>query len=222
MNPDEQRFELLKLERQIDEQFKKISLIGQLPIQRDDFEQIILKAATLLQGQRNNLRLIPDKVYLLLMIFCARFEDTSEKGFWEVFLGKFGLPADFNTQNKCRDRFKEARRSVPFFHFPDEGYACVTPVYYHAMIPQLCVQDLVKLIWRLNKDPGWDVVTDLGITQLAKMLPATVSHLHLAKPLVRFVQSANSQQIATELIHGICEHAHLWEEGALQSDEIAL
>lgn len=222
MKPSEERFELLKLERQLDEQFQKISLIGQLPIQRDDFEQIIQKAASLLQGQRNNLRLIPDKVYLLLMTFCARFEDTSEKGFWEVFLDRLRLPTDLNTQNKCREQFKEARRCVPFLHFPKEGYACVTPVYYHAMIPQLCVPDMVKLIWRLNKDPGWSVVTDLGTKQLAELLPATVSHLHLAKPLARFVQSANSQQIAVTFIHDICESAHLWQEGTLQSDEIAL
>lgn len=212
--------ELFRLERKLEQQFQSVNLIGQLQIEKDDFEQVVQSAVNFLDGQRKNIGRIPSKAFLFLMVLCARFEDTSEKGFWDVFLHKLGLPFDPNIQNVCREKFRQARGSLPDLYFPDEGYACVTPVLYHAVVPQVCVPDMVKLIKRLNKDPGWGMIANLGIEELAKLLPETVEKLHTSKSLKRFVQKEYSKQIAIEFVHGVCESAHLWQEGELKNEEI--
>jgi len=220
MKTGDDLIELLQLERKLEQQFQNVNLIGQLQVERDDLEQVIQSAVNLLNGQRINIGRIPNKVFLFLMVFCARFEDTSEKGFWDAFLHKLGLAFDPNIQNVCRERFRQARDSVSDLYFPDEGYACVTPVLYHAVVPQVCVPDMVKLIRRLNKEPGWDVIANLGMEELVKLLPETVERLHTSKPLKRFVQKEYSKRIAVDFVHGICESAYLWQEGELRSEEI--
>lgn len=220
MKTGNELFELLELEQQLEQQFQNISLIGQLQIEKAEFEQAVQYAITLLDGQRKNISRVPDKVFLFLMIFCARFEDTSEKGFWNAFLRTLQLPTDQNTQNACREKFRQARQNASDLYFPDEGYACVTPVLYHAVVPQVCVPDMIKLISRLNHDPGWDVIADLRSEELIELLPETADRLYLTKALKRFVQKEYSRPIAVEFVHGICESAYLWQEGEFSSEEI--
>lgn len=85
--------------------------IGQLSLSALDYERLLTAVKKTLRGDAEKLKEIPERLFLVLMIFCARYQDTSS-GFWSHFLEGFGLPNNSEMADACRERFTAARKLV--------------------------------------------------------------------------------------------------------------
>ncbi len=193
--------------------------IGQLPFTQNDYENLSRAVRDVLQRDPDNLKKISDRVMLVLMIFCARYEDTSVS-FWSAFLHNIGLPNDSDIQKACREKFRKASLLAEHLHFPSGGYEYVTKILYHAIIPQSCVSEMAGLLRKLDSDAGWDLIAEMNLEQLEAQLPEVASRAHLTRPLKRFVSTPNSRRLATKLVRDLCEMAYLHQRGVFLSDEI--
>jgi len=212
---------LVKAEKQLAKTLDNVIFVGESRILNQEYyTDHMLAVRRTVRGQLKRVSLIPPRVLFVLMVLCARHNDISEHGFWDCFLKAIGLPNDQNSQAACRSGFREARSLLPNLHFPEGGYACVTPVLYHAVIPQTCVPEMAQLLRKLEQEVGWDAIADMEIQQLDFHLPAAASRAHATKPLIRFVSDAQSRRIAGQLVRDLCEAAYLHKTGEFQIDEI--
>ncbi|MCG3143027.1 MAG: hypothetical protein HONDAALG_00339 [Gammaproteobacteria bacterium] len=154
------------------------------------------------------------------MVFCARYEDTYTSGYWPVFLDRLGLRNEGGVQNACRQRFKEARGSLEHLYFPAEGYKYVTPILFHAVIPQVCVPEMAGLLHDIGQDAGWDAIAELEIGELERQLPAVVKKVRATKALSRFVNNSHSRRLAAQFVHDLCEAAYLRQRGVFRLRDI--
>jgi hypothetical protein len=211
---------LRKIEVQLRRELGRIRLVGQLAGSQRSYERLAHEVKAFLAGKSEKIAEVPDGLWLVLLVFYARYEYRSEQHFWANFLQRLGLTDEPKVQNACRKQFKEAQRSFGHLYFPNEGYTCVTPILYHAVIPQSCVAELANLIGDIGVGAGWETVMDLGLDELAAQLPSVVASAHATKPLSRFVISSYSRQLAAQLVHDLCEAAYLHHRGELTAQQI--
>lgn len=214
------RIDLAKIEKLFERSFANVELLGQLKFTIEDYRQINRIARETLNKKASNLEKIPDRVFLALMVFCARFEDISVSGFWSVFLEGLELRNDSGTQNACRKRFHEMQDNLEQLYFPAEGYTCVTPILYHTVIPQVCVPEMARLLRELGQNAGWDAVTELEAEELEAQLPIAVSKMRTTKTLSRFVNNPHSRRLAAQFVHDLCEAAYLHQRGVFRLHDI--
>ncbi|MDQ3010698.1 MAG: hypothetical protein M3X11_08370, partial [Acidobacteriota bacterium] len=179
----------------------QVRLIGQLPVTEEKYLRLAQTAKELVAGQSERLVELPDCVLLALMVFCARYEDTSDEGFWAIFLCRIGLPNEGRIQTICREQFKRAKQTLSRTHkqlyFPDEGRrVCVTPILYHAVIPQACMQEMADMLRSVEQNAGWDAVIQMELEELESQLSSAVVRSHATKTLSLFVSHTNSRRIA--------------------------
>ncbi len=210
---------LRKLETQLRRELAKVRLIGQLAGTRESYERIVRDVKTFLAGEAERITGVPDGIWLALLVFYARYEYISQ-AFWPTFLQRLGLDNEPKVQNLCRQRFKKAQSSFRHLYFPVEGYTCITPVLYHAVVPQGCVSELADLLRDIGHQAGWDTVVEMELEELAAQLPTVASRAHTTKPLTRFVTQAHSRRLAAELIHDLCDAAYLHQRGELTTPQI--
>jgi len=160
------KIDLAKVEKILDRSFGKVGLLGELRFTLDDYRRVARAVKEALNKNPENLEKIPERVFLALLVFCARYEDTYTSGYWPVFLQRLGLRNDAGVQNACRKRFKEARGNLEHLYFPAEGYKYVTPILYHAVIPQADID--FKCI--LPRQPA-QALPDLRKARLALLRP---------------------------------------------------
>jgi len=106
--------DLTAVERRLDQALSSLAdseFIGQLPLSPFDYARLLAAVKKALRGDGERLKEIPERVFLVLMIFCARYQDTSS-GFWSRFLEGFGLPNVSEIESACRERFTAARKLV--------------------------------------------------------------------------------------------------------------
>lgn len=221
MSETTHRIQLAKLEKSLERSITSLELLGELNFTPENYTQACLAAQELLNQQRCNLTKIPDRVFVTLLVFCARYEDTSVAGFWSVFLQRLGLRNDALNQNACRQRFYEAKQNLAPLYFPAEGYACLTPISFHAIIPQVCVPEMVSLLRHIGRGAGWDAVADLEISEIERQLQLAASKLRMTKAVYRFVSDTHSRKLAAQLVQDLCEAAHLHQRGVFLSQQIA-
>ncbi len=214
------KIDLAKVEKILDRSFGKVELLGQLRFTLDDYLRVARSVKDALNKNPENLEKIPERVFLALLVFCARYEDTYTSGYWHVFLDRLGLRNDAGVQNLCRKRFKEARANLEHFYFPAEGYKYVTPILYHAVIPQVCVPEMARLLHEIGQDSGWDAVAEMDIEELEKRLPMVVEEARATRPLKRFVNTGHSRRLASQFVYDLCEAAHLHQCGVFRLQDI--
>jgi hypothetical protein len=193
--------------------------IGQLPLSALDYERLLAGVKKTLRGDAERLKEIPERLFLVLMIFCARYQDTSS-GFWSHFLEGFGLPNNSEMEDACRERFTAARKLVSHLYFPTEGYRYVSKILYHAIIPQCCVPEMASLIRKLDQDAGWDIVAEMELVQLQRQLAEAVVRVNATRPLSRFVGKPESRGQAAKIVQDLCEVAYLHQCGVFDKEEI--
>ena len=214
---------LVKAERELEKALEKVIFIGESRLFNSMYYvRLMLAARRTVRGQWDRVSLVPPRTLFVLMVLCARHHDISEHGFWDCFLKEIGLPNDQNSQAACRSRFKRARSLLNALHFPEGGYSCVTPVLYHAVIPQTCVPEMARFLRKLDHEVGWDAIAEMELQQLDFHLPGATSLAHATKPLVRFVSDVQSRRIAGGLVRDLCEAAYLHKIGEFHADEIEL
>lgn len=224
MSRDHSLLKLRKIEAGLRKKLAGVALIGQLSSARTNYLRLVAEVKTLVAGKDEGLADVPDCVLLALMVFCARYEDTSAEGFWAVFLRRIGLSNTPRAQAACRERFKEAKeslcRSHSHLYFPAEGYSCVTPILYHAIIPQACVPEMAELLSGISHGAGWDAVSEMEMEQLEAQLPSIAHRAHATKTLTRFITGANTRRLATRMVHDLCDAAYLHQRQELSADQI--
>jgi hypothetical protein len=214
------KIDLAKVEKILDRSFGKVGLLGELRITLDDYRRVARAVKEALNKNPENLERIPERVFLALLVFCARYEDTYTSGYWPVFLEQLGLRNDAGVQNACRKRFKEARGNLEHLYFPAEGYKYVTPILYHAVIPQVCVPEMARLLHEIGQDSGWDTVSEMEIGELERRLPTVVEEARATVSLRRFVNNSHSRRLAAQFVHDLCEAAHLHQRGVFRLQDI--
>ena len=171
---------LINAERELAKALANVVFIGESRfLTHEYYRKHILAVQRTVRGQSQRVRLVPPTALLVLMVLCARLDDISEHGFWDCFLKAIGLPSDQNSQAACRSRFKEARSLLRHLHFPEGGYACVTPVLYHAVIPQKCIPEMARLLQKLDQEVGWDAIAAMEPQQLDFHLPTAIAALFI-------------------------------------------
>jgi hypothetical protein len=214
------KIELARVEMILARSFGKVELLGQLRFTIDDYRGVSQAVKAALNKKPENLEWIPDRVFLTLLVFCARYEDTYTSGFWTPFLERLGLRNDAGVQNACRKRFDEARSKLERLYFPIEGYKYVTPILYHAVIPQACVPEMARLLHEIGEYSGWDAVSEMEIEELERHLPIVAQRARATKSLSRFVNNGYSRRLAAQFIHDLCEAAHLRQRGVFRLQDI--
>ncbi|MCI0388097.1 MAG: hypothetical protein MOB07_04925 [Acidobacteria bacterium] len=216
------KIDLAKVEKTLDRSFGKAEMLGELRFTLDDYLRVARAVKESLNKNPENLEKIPERVFLMLLVFCARYEDTYASGYWPVFLERLGLRNDGGVRNACRKRFKEARSHLEHLYFPAEGYKYVTPILYHAVIPQVCVPEMASLLHKIgqDEDAGWDAVAEMGIEELERQLPAVVEKARATVSLRRFVNNSHSRRLAAQFVHDLCEAACLHQRGVYRLQEI--
>ncbi|MGE0884272.1 MAG: hypothetical protein AB7P14_12065 [Blastocatellales bacterium] len=214
------KIDLAKAEKLLERAFDKVELLGQLRFTSDDYLRVSRAVKETLNKKTDNLERIPERVFLALMVFCARYEDTYTSGYWPIFLDRLGLHNEGGVRNACRQRFKEARGSLEHLYFPAEGYKYVTPILFHAVIPQVCVPEMAGLLHEIGQDAGWDAVAELEIGELERQLPTVVKKVRATKALSRFVNNSHSRRLAAQFVHDLCEAAYLHQRGVFRLRDI--
>lgn len=217
-----EHYERLNLES-IDEvlrwKFETIQLIGQLGITREDFVRLAAEVKSQLVRNPGRLKQIPKRVLLLLMVFCARYEDTSA-GFWGAFCEKIGLQSEGGVQSRCRQLLDESWRKWQHIYFPSGGYKYVTRILYHSIIPQARVEEMARLISSLGSTVGWDAIADMEIEELERLLGQAEGRFHLSGALRRFLTDVHSRPLASQLVQDLCEAACLYLERGRDQGEL--
>lgn len=216
---------LRKIESRLRRDLARVRLIGELRTTKENYLKLAHETKQMLAGQSEQLKEVPDCVLLALMVFCARYEDTSDKGFWAIFLHRIGLPNEGRIQTGCREQFKLARKNLGRTHknlyFPDENRrVCVTPILYHAVIPQACVQEMADMLRSVGQNAGWDAVIQMELEELESQLSSAVVRSHSTKTLSLFVSHTNSRRIAAQLFYDLCDAANLHQRGELTAEQI--
>lgn len=215
-----ERLNLESIDEELRWKFESIQLIGQLGITRDDFVRLAAEVKSELVRNPVQLKQIPKSVLLLLMVFCARYEDTSA-GFWGAFCEKIGLQSEGGVQSRCRQLLDESWKRWQHIYFPSGGYKYVTRILYHSIIPQARVEEMARLISSLGSTVGWDAIADMEIEELEKLFGQAERRFHLSGPLRRFLTDVHSRPLASQLVQDLCEAACLYlERGRDQSDLI--
>ncbi len=217
MSRDLSLVKLRRVDAGLRKSLTKVALIGQLSNTSENYLRLAAEVRKLIAGKEEWLSDVPDAVLLALMVFCARYEDTALEGYWAPFLRCLGLPNEPRLQNACRARFKEARanlcRSYPHLYFPAEGYAYVTPILYHAIIPQACVPEMAQLLRGIGQAAGWEAVALMELAELEAQLPTVASRMKASRTLTRFIVNENSRRLAARLVHDLCDAAYLHQRG---------
>jgi hypothetical protein len=214
------RTQVAKWEKDLERVFATVEFVGELKFSPAEYTQSCEAVRAILQEQRTNLTKIPNRVFMTLLVFCARYEDTSATGFWAVFLQRLGLRNDGVHQHACRQRFYEAQQNLASLYFPADGYACLTPISFHAIIPQVCVPEMVSLLRQIGQGAGWDAVADLEISEIERQLQLAASKMRMTKAVCRFVSDTHSRRLAAQLVQDLCEAAHLQQRGVFLSQQI--
>ncbi|MEY4167302.1 MAG: hypothetical protein RIR52_1126 [Acidobacteriota bacterium] len=214
-----ERLELAEVDRRLAEKFQEIQMIGQMEITRNDFLLLALEVQGVLRGNPARLDRIPQCVLLTLLVFCARYEDTRDS-FWGSFSRLLRLRSEAGVQQRYRKLLDESWKRWAHIYLPAGGYRYVTPILYHSILPQTCIEEMAKLIHTMGGNVGWDAVADLETGELEKMLMQVESRFHTSRPLTRFVTDSNSRQLAAALIQDLCEAAYLYLERGNDQTEL--
>jgi hypothetical protein len=210
---------LEEIEDELKKQLSAGTLIGQMPVQPDDYRRLVQVVRSTLAGEKARLHDVPPRVWLVTMAFCARYEESiCDEGFWSSFLRTIGLNNDPPTQTKCGQRWEDACHlfGLPIDVIPGP-YRYVRSILRHAIVPQTCVPPLARLLAGIGDEPGWGLIVNLSSRELENLL---LESPLVAPTLKRFLQRDEFRPMAVRLVKELCELAEEWQQGRLSSDDV--
>ncbi len=129
-----------ELERLFFNLFQEVELAGDLPIGIQTFDFIVAKTRATLKHP-SDIKTIPPSVFLIGLVFCARYSDSSARNFWTPYVKKVWGKEDVEqsigvyTRQHFRNTRIDFEKHLGFnFAIETEG-ELVKPVYQHAIIP---------------------------------------------------------------------------------------
>lgn len=200
------------LENYLFHAMQRFELVGQLPISNEAFFQLV---GYLRRNARNNgktdQKRIPPVLFVVSMVFCARYSDTDVRDFWEPYACLvWGLEnSSPSFQQRCRNHFINCREDLQnsldlIFNFHTEGDV-VRPVYQHAIIPNYLQGYFAE--WLVN---NFDSLLHYSVDQLPIILENEKSLDYVPPRLREFIRSKDTKDSAAQLITQMLQATRLF------------
>lgn len=162
-----------------------VQYVGDLTIGHRTFEAIAKKTKSVLK-KPTDIRKIPPSVFLIGLVFCARYAETSARNFWTPYANQVWGVEDVTQSiaNHTRAHFRNVRLDFEeqfSFTVETEG-ELVRPVFQHAIIPSHLQ----------NKFSDWI------IEHFDDFLRMEISKLELPKKLAQEIPSTDLRSFLTE------------------------
>lgn len=204
------------LDALLNEAFKDILLIGELPITEDDFIAIseMIRREYIVNDVQKVKSVFP-ATFLTSMVFCARYSESNKREFWkpyaELVWGLDVATPDF--QRRCREQFRDCIEDITnrFEHLTfdiDREGDVVRPVFQHAMIPFYLQDDFAG--WFLQQ---YKKVLDLPRSSAVAELQTEEALRYVAPRLRRFISDTDTAKPAAHLIQQMIEAVQIFGDG---------
>lgn len=203
-----------KLENYLFHALQHSEFIGELPISSDAFTQFveyIRRAAR--NNRKTDLKRIPPALFLVSMVFCARYSESEARNFWEPYASMvWGLDkASLSFQQKCRKHFVNCREDFHqvlsiSFNYQNAGDV-VRPVYQHAIIPSYLQGPFAD--WLVN---NFEALLQYSAKQLPLILHNEKSLDYMPRRLRDFIRGEETKETAARLITRMSNAVKLFHE----------
>ena len=196
---------------------EKEELIGELPISREQFEEICgyVRKEAIIDG-KIKLNNVPPATFMATMVFAARYSENEASNFWDPYAHLvWGLDeASMNFQTKCRYHFNQSAEFLREkfnldFSVTQAGYRTVSPIYRHAIIPAYLQDDFAKWIVQHSQTILEDGDYRLKLNDEIKAQKA---------PLRNFLNDEDTRISANKLVQNMATILQLYHEGAIAND----
>jgi len=209
------------LEEQLLQDLQKVIWIGELPVERSDFENLayILRRGFTSNGKPEIEKVRP-ALLITSMVFSARYSQDKDRNFWTPYATQvWGLKeAGQAFQNNGRSSFQACAsylRKNTGLSFPRQRLKeVVRPVYRHAIIPAYLEDDFAD--WLVSKRSTF---LELG-SSAAQALIEDPSVRYLAPTLQSFLQSEETAETARALVRDMATVADLYLNQGEEGDDI--
>lgn len=203
-----------KLENFLFHAIQRYEFVGELPISNQAFTQL---AEYIRYNARNNGKLdqkrIPPVLFLVSMVFCARYSETDARKFWEPYAHLvWDLDeASLSFQQKCRKHFvncrKDLHKVLSFnFNYQSEGDV-VRPIYQHAIIPSYLQDHFAD--WLVNH---FQFLLQFPAEKLPFILKGEKSLNYVPGRLSDFIRNGETEEAASHLIIQMANAVNLFYE----------
>lgn len=202
-------------EKWLREELLYVDLVGQLPLEKEDFRSICeLIQKRFVFGKTVLVKRVPPALFITSMVFTARYSDLNVRNFWEPY-GRLVWQLDNLPQARYNDFRDKFIKSVAYLEqefdlvFPRRSYGeVVQPIYRHAIIPyylQDYFADWIKDRWReILEIPSEDLISQLRLDNSYYYLPPTLRN---------FIEGKQTEETAKELLTTIANAASLFSKG---------
>lgn len=206
----------LRIQR-LDEYFckalQRFEYIGELPVTEKAYEKLIeyLRLNARKNGKINPRYTLPT-IFLVSMVFCARYSDTEAREFWKPYAQQvWGCEPSQYFQNICRQLFTYGReylhRSLNLsFTIQNQGDV-VRPVYQHAIIPSYLQSYFAE--WLVN---NFETLLQYPAEKLPLILQYEKSLDYVPRRLRNFIRDQETKESAARLIARMSNAIRLFHE----------
>lgn len=201
------------LEKHFFEALKRYEFIGELPISEKAYEKLIeyLRLTAQKNGKINPRHTYPT-IFLISMVFCARYSDTEAREFWKPYAQQvWGCEPSQYFQNVCRKLFTYSREYLHnslhlSFDIQNQGDV-VRPVYQHAIIPSYLQSYFAE--WLVN---NFESILQYPAEKLLMILQYEKSLDYVPRRLRNFIRGEETKDAATRLIARMSNAIRLFHE----------
>lgn len=203
-----------KLENYLFHALQRFEVIGELPVSNLAFTKVIENIRTAArQNRKLDQKLIPPVIYLVSMVFCARYSESDARDFWKPYANMvWGLDeASLSFQQKCRKHFINCREDLHqvlnlSFNYHNIGDV-VRPVYQHAIIPSYLQGPFAE--WLVD---NFEALLQYSAKQLPLILQNEKSLDYMPRRLRDFIRSEETKEAAARLITRMSNAVKLFHE----------
>ena len=204
---------LLSLENYFYETLKRVQLIGELPISRGLF----IHLCDLVRDDPTKRRRVPNEVppslYIILMVFCARYSGVESRKFWEPY-GRIVWECDGTEQyfqHQCRNHFIACRQDLEestglYFRVDRLGDA-VLPIYQHTIIPFHLMDNFAEWIVQ-----HFELFLSNKSVQMRDLFGLVAKTTNIPQRLIRFITDKDTAQSAVDLVQKMLDAIKLFRE----------
>jgi len=193
--------------------FSLYEFIGEFPLSKENFEVL----CDLLRHKFGNkpINRIPPGLFVLSMVFCARYSEEEARKFWSPYSAIVWnkAPSQY-LQERSRDHFIDARQFLGEkvgLDFPIQSHGgVVRPVYYHAIIPYYLQSSFAD--WIVDK---FEEILLFSVDELPDILREEAGLRYAPVQLRNFVQGIDTAGAAINLIQQMARAIKLFQETEL-------
>lgn len=207
------QLKLANLEELFLKSLERYDYIGELPVSRLFFEKFIdyLKEKTLQEGQYNPRRSLPT-LFVISMVFFARYSETESRAFWAPYAKEvWDQDNETSLRNICSKLFIFSRRYLNImvslsFNINRQGDV-VRPVYQHAIIPSYLQENFAE--WLVG---NFSSLMHYSADQLQRVLATEKSLDYVYPRLQNFIRDADTKEAAARLVSRMTAAIALFNE----------